>query len=56
MYKIEIISTIKILKEQEGCDVVAHERVTEPHVIMKWLLAKPRSFLNLPAFKNLNGI
>ena len=36
--------------------MVAHERLTEPRVIMKGLLAKPRSFSNLPVFLNLNGI
>ena len=34
---------------------MAHERLTEPRLTMKWLLAKPRSFLNLPAFSDLNG-
>ena len=35
--------------------VVAHKRFTEPRVTMKWLLAKPRSLSNHPAFKDLNG-
>ena len=38
------------LEKQEGCGVVAHERLTEPRVTMEWLLAKPRSFSNLPVF------
>ena len=42
-------------EKQEGCGVVAHERLTEPRVTMEWLLAKPRSFWNLPAFSDLNG-
>ena len=29
---------------------VAHERLTKPCLKIEWLLAKPRSFLNLPAF------
>ena len=33
------------------CDVVAHERLTEPRVTIGWLLAKPRSFSNRPLFK-----
>ena len=36
------------------CCVVAHERLTEPRVTMEWLLAKPRSYSNLPAFLDLN--
>ena len=43
------------LEKQEGCGVVAHERLTEPRVPMEWLLAKPRSFSNLSAFLDLNG-
>ena len=35
--------------------MVAHERPTEPGVTMERLLAKPRSFANLPAFLDLNG-
>ena len=35
--------------------VVAHERLLEPRVTMEWLLAKPRSFSNLPTFLDLNG-
>ena len=35
---------------------MAQERLTEPRVTMKRLLAKPRSFSNLPAFLDLNGI
>ena len=44
------------LEKQEGVDVVAHERLTEPIVTMESLLAKPRSFSNLPAFLDLNSI
>ena len=33
--------------------MVAHEKLIEPHVTMKLLLAKPSSFSNLPAFKIL---
>ena len=43
------------LENQKGCGVVAHERLTEPRASMKWLLGKPRSFSNLPAFLDLNG-
>ena len=35
--------------------MVAHETLTEPRVTMEWLLAKPRSFSNLPVFLDLNG-
>ena len=28
---------------------------TKPGVTMEWLLAKPRSFSNLPAFLDLHG-
>ena len=35
--------------------MVARERLTEPRVTMKWLVAKPRSFTNFPAFLDLNG-
>ena len=35
--------------------MVAHERLTEPRVTIKLLLAKPRSFSNLLAFLILNG-
>ena len=38
------------LEKQERCGVVAHEWLTEPRVTMKWLLVKPRSVSNLPAF------
>ena len=37
----------KDLEKQEGGDLVAHERLTEPLVAMELLLAKPRSFSNL---------
>ena len=40
----------KDLEKQEGCNVVAHERLTEPLVTIEWLLAKPRSFPNILAF------
>ena len=43
------------LEKNEGCCVVAHERLTESRVTMSWLLAKPKSFSNLPAFLDLNG-
>ena len=33
--------------------MVAHERLTEPCARMEWILAKPRSFFNLPAFLDL---
>ena len=35
--------------------MVARERLTEPPVIMEWLLANPRSFSNVPDFLDLNG-
>ena len=35
--------------------MVAHERLTEQSATMEWLLAKPRSFSNLPAFLDLHG-
>ena len=35
--------------------MVARARLTEPRVTMEWLLAKPRSFSNLPAFLDLHG-
>ena len=38
----------------EGCGVVVHERLTEPRVTIEWLLIKPKSFENLPAFLDLN--
>ena len=34
---------------------VAHERLTEPHVTMEWLLAIPRGSSNLPGFLDLIG-
>ena len=43
------------LEKQEGCGLVAHERLTESRVTIEWLLAKLRSFSNLPAFLDLNG-
>ena len=43
------------LEKQALCGLVAHERLTEPRVTIEWLLAKPRSFPNLPAFLDLNG-
>ena len=39
-----------LIPNQEGCGEVVHERLNESRVTMKWLLAKPRSFSNLPAF------
>ena len=47
-------STGKIYKSRKS--VVAHERLTEPRVTMELLLAKLRSFSNLPAFLDLNEI
>ena len=44
------------LEKQEGYDVVAHERLNESRVTIKWLLAISRSFSNLSAFLDLNGI
>ena len=38
------------LETYEECGVVVHEIITEPRVTMKWLLAKLKSFSNLPAF------
>ena len=35
--------------------MVAHQRLIEPRVTMEHLLAKQRSFSDLPAFLNLNG-
>ena len=35
--------------------MVAHDRLIEPRVTMKWLLVKPRSFANLHAFLDSNG-
>ena len=35
---------------------MALERLTEPRVTMEGLIAKPRSFSNLPAFLDLNGM
>ena len=37
-------------EKQEGCVVVAQERLTESCVTMEWLLAQPRSLSNLPEF------
>ena len=34
---------------------MAYERLTEPRITMEQLLAKPRSFSNLPAFLDPNG-
>ena len=44
------------LEKQEQCGVVAHERLTKPPITMEWLLAKPRSLWNFPAFLDLNGL
>ena len=54
IYLILLQNTIKISKSGKGSDVVAHERLTEPGVTMDWLLAKPRSFSNLPAFLDIS--
>ena len=35
--------------------MVAHDRLIEPRVTIEGLLAKPRSFSNLPAFVDHNG-
>ena len=35
--------------------MVTHERLIEPLVTIEWLLAKPRSFSNLPACLDLDG-
>ena len=43
------------LEKQWECGVVARERLSELRVTMEWLLAKPRSISNLPAFLDLNG-
>ena len=43
------------MEKQEGCGVVAHERLTEPRVTMVRLLAKPRNVSYLPAFLDING-
>ena len=45
----------KDLEKQEEYGVVAHERLIEPRVTMKWLLAKPRSISHLPGFLDLNS-
>lgn len=34
---------------------MAHERLKEPHVTIKSLLAKPRSVSDLPAFLGVKG-
>ena len=38
------------LEKQEGGGAVAHARLTEPRVTMKWLLSKRNSFSNFRAF------
>ena len=43
------------LKNYEGCGVVVHERLTEPRVIIEWLLTKSKSLSNLPTFLDLNS-
>ena len=40
------------LEKQDGCQVVAHERLIETRVTMEWLLAEQRSVSNPPAFLN----
>ena len=37
------------------CGLVAHERLTEQRVTIEWLLAKPKSFSNTPAFLDFRG-
>ena len=44
------------LAKQEGCGMVAHERLTEPRVTIEWLLPKRNSLSDLPAFLDVNGI
>ena len=44
------------LENQEGCGVVAHERLTEPRVAIEWVLATRNSLSDLPAFLGPNGI
>ena len=48
--KDKITSTVKIKKSRKGCDVVAHEKLTEPRVQMDWLLPKLNSLSDLLAF------
>ena len=43
------------LEKKEGCGLVAHERLTEPRVTMDWLLPKPNSLSDLPAFPGSYG-
>ena len=40
----------KDLEKQEGCCVVAHERLTESRGTIEWHLAISRSFSNLSVF------
>ena len=43
------------LKKREGCDLVAHQKLTAPRITMEWLLAESRSFSNLLVLLDLNG-
>ena len=47
-------SYLEDLEKQEECGVVVPERLSEQHVTTELLLAKPRSFSNLPAFLDLD--
>ena len=50
----------EVLKKQGVVGVVAHERLTKPRIAIEWLLAKPSSLSDFPAFlgpnrRNLNN-
>ena len=45
----------QLLEKQEEFGMMAHERLTEPRLTMECLLAKPRSFSNLPSLLDLNS-
>ena len=55
IFGLHIISYRWDLEKRKECGVVAFERLPEPRVTIEWLLAKPRSFSNLPAFLDLYG-
>ena len=44
------------LEKREGCGVVAHLRLSEPRVTIKWLLAKRNILSDLPASLDSYGI
>ena len=44
------------IKYRLELEMEENERLTESRVTMVWLLTKPRSFSDLPAFLDLNGI